>query len=90
MQKEKMIWSWRDVPGPPGQEVLGPGTRQDLETLKVPWSRGPVVPGLNKSKDWESPGTMETLAAMAFPVVEFSRQGYTIRKVFGKKSTLFK
>jgi hypothetical protein len=33
---------------------------------------------------------METLAAMAFPVVEFSRQGYTIRKVFGKKSTLFK
>jgi hypothetical protein len=33
---------------------------------------------------------METLAAMAFPVVEFLRQGYTIRKVFGKKSTLFK
>ena len=27
---------------------------------------------------------------MAFPVVEFSRQGYKIRKVFGKKSTLFK
>jgi hypothetical protein len=23
---------------------------------------------------------------MAFPVVEFSRQGYKIRKVFGKKS----
>ena len=29
-------------------------TGQDLETLKVPWSRGPVVPGLKKSK---SPGT---------------------------------
>jgi hypothetical protein len=29
-------------------------------------------------------------AIMAFPVVEFSRQGYKIRKVFGKKSTLFK
>jgi hypothetical protein len=28
--------------------------------------------------------------SMAFPVVEFSRQGYKIRKVFGKKSTLFK
>ena len=30
------------------------------------------------------------LTSMAFPVVEFSRQGYKIRKVFGKKSTLFK
>ena len=27
---------------------------------------------------------------MAFPVVEFSREGYKIRKVFGKKSTVFK
>ena len=71
------------VPGSPGksrevlgQEVLGPGTRQDLETLKVPWSLSQFlspgtkqvqqsrdlkigkVPGL---KNWESPGTMETL-----------------------------
>jgi hypothetical protein len=30
------------------------------------------------------------MKVMAFPVVEFSRQGYKIRKVFGKKSTLFK
>jgi hypothetical protein len=29
-----------------------------------------------------------SLQSMAFPVVEFSRQGYKIRKVFGKKSTL--
>ena len=30
------------------------------------------------------------LLIMAFPVVEFSKQGYKIRKVFGKKSTVFK
>ena len=34
--------------------------------------------------------TMVSVITMAFPVVEFSRQGYKIRKVFGKKSTLFK
>ena len=27
---------------------------------------------------------------MALPVVEFSREGYKIRKVFGKKSTVVK
>jgi hypothetical protein len=27
---------------------------------------------------------------MAIPVVEFSREGYKIRKVFGSKSTVFK
>ena len=33
---------------------------------------------------------MSGLGIIAIPVVEFSRQGYKIRKVFGKKSTLFK
>jgi hypothetical protein len=31
-----------------------------------------------------------SIYTMAVPVVEFSRQGYKMRKVFGKKSTLFK
>jgi hypothetical protein len=30
------------------------------------------------------------LQIMAIPVVEFSREGYKIRKVFGKKSTVVK
>ena len=43
----------------PGKSREGPGTGrdrtgQDLETLKVLWSCGPVVPGLKNSK---SPGT---------------------------------
>ena len=46
-----MIWSRQDVPGPPGQKVLGPGSRQDLETLKVPWSRGPVTKQVQKYRD---------------------------------------
>ena len=42
-------------PGRPGKsrEVLGRSrdqTGQDLDALKVPWSRGPVVLGLQKSK----------------------------------------
>ena len=30
------------------------------------------------------------MSAMAIPVAEFSREGYKIRKVFGKKSTVVK
>ena len=30
------------------------------------------------------------LKIMAIPVVEFSKEGYKIRKVFGKKSTVVK
>ena len=33
---------------------------------------------------------MFILSVMAFPVVKFSRQGYKIRKVFGKISIVFK
>ena len=33
---------------------------------------------------------LELICTMAFPVVEFSREGYKIRKVFGSKSTVFK
>ena len=29
LHKKKMIWSRKDVPGPPGLNVLGPGTRRD-------------------------------------------------------------
>ena len=53
-------------PGPPGQKVLGPVVLagQDLETLKVLWSRGPGTKEVQKvprTKNWKSPGTMETL-----------------------------
>ena len=52
--------------GPPGQKVLGPVVLagQDLETLKVLWSRGPGTKEVQKvprTKNWKSPGTMETL-----------------------------
>ena len=40
--------------------------------------------------DLISIGVAGTLYIMAFQVVEFSSQGYKIRKVFGKKSTVFK
>ena len=49
-----MIWS-REVPGSPG--TRGPRSRdqtgQDLETLKVPWSRGPRTKQVQKSRDLE-------------------------------------
>ena len=53
-------------PGPPGQKVLGPVVLagQDLETLKVLWSRGPGTKQVQKvprTKNWKSPGTMESL-----------------------------
>ena len=58
-------------PGPPGQKVLGPVVLagQDLETLKVLWSRGPGTKEVQKvprTKNWKSPGTMETLVHSAF------------------------
>ena len=34
--------------------------------------------------------TLNEVGTMAISVVEFSREGYTIRKVFGQKSTLVK
>ena len=53
LHKKKMIWSRQDVPGPPGPR--GPRSRdqtgQDLETLKVPWSRGPGTKQVQKSRD---------------------------------------
>ena len=52
VQKHKLIWS-RDVPGSPAKVPGRPGDR----TWR-PWrSRGPVVPGLKKSK---SPGTWKS------------------------------
>ena len=40
--------------GPPGQKVLGPVVLagQDLETLKVLWSRGPGTKVAQKSRDF--------------------------------------
>jgi hypothetical protein len=58
------------------------------------WFESTLESGINVAtgnfgkKNKRSP--IYTLYIMAFPVVEFSRQGYKIRKVFGKKSTLFK
>ena len=51
-QKHNFIWS-RDVPGRPGKSREGPGTSrgQDLETLKIPWSRGPGTKEVQKSRD---------------------------------------
>ena len=43
------------VPGRPGKSREGPGTSwgQDLETLKVPWSRGPGTKEVQKSRDFK-------------------------------------
>ena len=40
------------------QEVLGPGTRLDIDNLKVPGLKSPKVLGL---ENWKSSGKMETL-----------------------------
>ena len=52
----------------PSREVPGrsrDGTGQDLETLKVLWSCGPVVPGLKKSI---SPGTFFECPGTPWPL----------------------
>ena len=36
----------------PGKSREGPGTGQDLETLKVPWSCGPRTKEVQKSRDF--------------------------------------
>ena len=36
----------------PGKSREGPGTGQDLETLKVPWSCGPGTKEVQKSRDF--------------------------------------
>ena len=43
----------------PGKSREGPGTGQDLETLKVPWFCGPGTKEVHKSRDFffEGPGT---------------------------------
>ena len=40
------------VSGRPGKSREGPGTGQDLETLKVPWSCGPGTKEVQKSRDF--------------------------------------
>ena len=62
----------------PGQEVLSPGTRQDLKTLKVPWSRDNLVIGKvpGQFSNWESPGTMETLVYLSLMYVSKSNLGW--------------
>ena len=49
MYKNKVIL----VPGRPGKSREGPGKvpGRDLETLKVPWSRGPGTKEVQKSRD---------------------------------------
>ena len=71
-------------PGTP--ETKGPRSRdktgQDLETLKVPWSRdskSPKVPGL---KNWKSPGTMETLLSMSKKDPNVFIEPYHFRSTF--------
>ena len=39
---------------------------------------------------WDYSSKVASVSIMPIPVVEFSRQGYNIRKVFGKKSTVVK
>ena len=54
----------RDRTGPRDLEVPVVLAGQDLETLKVLWSRGPGTKEVQKvprTKNWKSPGTMETL-----------------------------
>ena len=46
----------------PGKSREGPGTGQDLETLKVPWSCGPGTKEVQKSQDFfKGPGTSRAL-----------------------------
>ena len=56
--------------GTPGTKGPRPWdlTGQDIETLKVLWFRGPGTKEVQKvprTKNWKSPGTMETLVLLA-------------------------
>ena len=73
------------------QMGIGKGPNQILRFF-IPQTKTPNNPAWNVTFRWKTFSLFETTLVdiMAFPVVEFSREGYKIRKVFGKKSTVFK
>ena len=73
MQKKKMIWSRRDVPGPPGQEVLGPGTKQVQKSrdLRLGKSQDNGNPILNPTKKFTLESILQAVPFLAHATMYF-------------------
>ena len=73
MQKKKMIWSRQDVPGPPGQEVLGPGTKQVQKSrdLRLGKSQDNGNPILNPTKKFTLESILQAVPFLAHATMYF-------------------